>query len=247
MKRRIFLPAESIKGKGVTIEGENYHYLKNVLRVRRGETLDAVIGDARYQLLISSVGGGEVLCEIISRYGVHNRSLIRIYVYLGLLKSKKMDYAVARLSEMGVEGLFPLKTERTVPAGEPGSEKLNRWEKIAREGSKVSGAEKVMKVFRPRTLDDVIKWLREKEGEISLVFSTAEPGVPYREVLDSIEFQDGMVFHLLFGPEGGFTAGELHLITSSGVRAVTMGNYIFKSETAAVVGTGFLRVYYADL
>jgi 16S rRNA (uracil1498-N3)-methyltransferase len=247
MKRHIFLSPDSMRGERVTIEGENYHYLKNVLRVRRGEKLDAVIGDGRYQLLVSSVGGGAILCEVIGKRDVQSRSMVRINVYLGLLKSKKMDYAVAKLSEMGVEGLFPLKTGRTVPAGEPGPKKSNRWEKIAQEGSKVSGAEKVMKVFPLRPLDDVINGLSEEEGEFRLVFSTEEPNEPYRKVLDSIKLQDEMVFHLFFGPEGGFTAEELHALSFLGVKAVTMGKYVLKSETAAIIGTGFLRVYYAGL
>ncbi len=244
MKKTIFLPFGSVKGDRVHIEGEDFHYLKNVVRVQRGNVLDAVIGYKKYHLVVSSIQMGKILCDIIRQRNILQRSNILLHVYLGLLKSKKMDFAVAKLSEMGVESLQPIVTERTVPEGNTGIEKMNRWEKIARDGAKVSGFERVIRIFRPCKLDEIIDKLKSRKDEYIFIFSTDVHCNHLKKVLDSINFHDGMVFHLFFGPEGGFTSGELTALNGINAIPVSMGNFVFRSETAAIVGTGFLRLYY---
>jgi 16S rRNA (uracil1498-N3)-methyltransferase len=267
MAKNIFLPAGSLKGKQVRITGEEYHYLKHVLRVRNGLALNAIVGGRRLQLRISAVQRDAIVCEILDSRPAAGPREVRVHVYLGMLKSKKMDVAVARLSELGAETLCPLKTERTVVGGPIGDERHKRWEKIAKEGAKVSGKETVMRILPVQTLERAVKNLERRTGEHCIVFSPIHgieakdtdvkdtdvkdmdvPGPPpIRDVLESIEFHDGMVFHLFFGPEGGFTGGELSTLIRRGAACASMGDYVLKSETAAIVGTGFIRLFYAGL
>jgi len=277
MARNIFLPGWSLKGERIHIEGEQLHYLKNVVRVQRGDELSAIIGDRRYELRVSVLQEGRIICNITGARNIMRERRISILVYLGLLKSKKMDFAVAKLSELGVKAMCPLKTARTVPGGCPGEEKIKRWEKIALEGAKVSGAETVMKILPVRTIAAAVEELRDTEGEYKIVFSlpsadrdlggrnapsNAVPGnnaasgdalipdtqgIPIRKALDDIGFHEGMVLHLFFGPEGGYSPEEFHALTGAGVVPASMGEHVLKSETAAIVGAGFIRLYYAGL
>jgi len=64
-----------------------------------------------------------------------------------------------------------------------------------------------------------------------------------REVLDSFKPDSGSSFHLFFGPEGGFTGEEVEVISRSGGVPVSLGPLVMKSETAAIVGTSFIRFY----
>jgi 16S rRNA (uracil1498-N3)-methyltransferase len=147
--KHIFLDKGSKRGNSVFIGGHAFHYLKNVRRARPGMVFEAIIEDSRHLLRVKDIAKTEMICDIIEYGGVSEHRDVSVHVYQGMLKSKKMDLVISKLSEIGVRTLFPLKTERTVPAINVGEEKMRRWGKIAVEGAKVSGAEKVMYIHTP--------------------------------------------------------------------------------------------------
>lgn len=243
--KNIFLDISCLKGEKVYIKDEYYHYLKNVKRVIKGTTLDAVIGKSKYHLIASDIKQKMIICDIVYQRKIKSANNVLLYVYQGLLKSKKMDFVVSKLSEIGAEKLFPLTTEKTVPGINPGSEKINRWERIAREGSKISGSENVMKINLPVEFHDIVSTFKNEKIPNILMFSTDVSSFHIKSILDSIEFHEGMVFHLFFGPEGGFSENELSAIIKLNGVPVSMGNFVLKSETAVIVGTGFIRLFYS--
>jgi 16S rRNA (uracil1498-N3)-methyltransferase len=206
--------------------------------------LNAVIGRKKYLLSISNIGRNDILCDILENQSTQYEQSVCIRVYQGLLKSRKMDFVISKLSELGVEALFPLKTERTVPAVHIGNEKMRRWMKIAEEGSKISGSERVMKIYEPRDFHPLLIQLKRKNSEKLFIFSTDSLSPHIKNVLDSIDYSRGMNFHLFFGPEGGFTEDEVLSITRLRGIPVSMGQFVLKSETAAIIGAGFIRLFY---
>lgn len=243
--KNIFLDAGCLKDNRVYIGGRNYHYLKNVRRVKKGNSLEAVIGQNKYKLVVTDIVQKKLVCDIVRRRKVNIKREARICVYQGLLKSGKMDFVVSKLSELGVEALFPLITGRTVPIINDGEKRRDRWCRIAREGSKVAGSEMIMEVKPAVELDEIKSILKIDENQNVLVFSTSGPGCHIKSFLDSIDYSDDMRFHLFFGPEGGFSANEIKTIAEVSGIPVSMGNFVLKSETAAIVGSGFIRLYYS--
>jgi len=242
--RNIFLNPNSIKGMKVSIQGDDYHYLKHVRRVSEGSLLNAVIGRRKYLLSISNIGRNDILCDILENHSTQYEQSVYIRAYQGLLKSRKMDLVVSKLSELGVEALFPIKTERTVPAIHTGNEKMKRWMKIAAEGSKISGSERVMKIHEPKDFHPLIIQLKRENAENLLIFSTDPLSLHIKKVLNSIDYSRGIKFHLFFGPEGGFRENEVLSIMALKGIPVSLGQFVLKSETAAIIGAGFTRLFY---
>ncbi len=242
--RNIFLNSDSLKGTKVYIQGDYFHYLKHVRRVSKGSMLNAVIGRRKYLLLISKIGRKDILCDIVENHSTQCEQSVSIRVYQGLLKSRKMDFVVSKLSELGVEALFPIKTERTVPAIHTGNEKMKRCMKIAAEGSKISGSERVMKIHEPREFHLILIQLKRENAEKLLIFSTDPLNPHIKKVLDSIDYSQDMKFHLFFGPEGGLTENEVISLTGLKGLPVSLGPFVLKSETAAIMGAGFIRIFY---
>jgi 16S rRNA (uracil1498-N3)-methyltransferase len=112
--RDIVLDPDCIENNRVIIDGAPYHYLKDVRRIKKGSRIDAVIGHNHYSLVVSDILKGKIV------FGIeHTRELrserTSISVYQGVLKSKKMDFVVSKLGEIGVCDFYPLKTERSIP------------------------------------------------------------------------------------------------------------------------------------
>ncbi len=243
--KHIFLDTGSKQGNRVYIGGDSLHYLKNVLRARRGTIFEAVIEDHRHKLIVTDITKTQMICDVIEYDRVREHRGVCIHVYQGMLKSKKMGFVISKLSEIGVKTLFPLKTERTVPAVDIGEEKMKRWVKIAEEGAKVSGAERVMHVCTPDFFHSVLPLLNKNRRDVILFFSTADEGAHIRNTLEEIEYRPGKAFHLFFGPEGGFTRQEEEYAAAHHALLVSMGDFVLKAETASIVGAGFVRLYYS--
>jgi 16S rRNA (uracil1498-N3)-methyltransferase len=242
----LFLEKDSLHGSEVYVEGENFHYLKNVRRIRNGDAINAVIDERYYTLRVCRIEQERIICRVEASRKLEDKSRVVLSVYQGILKARKMDFVISKLAELGVRFFNPLITERTVPSTVSNS-RLKRWIKLAKEASKVSGFERVMNVEQPRTIDDVCCNLKKGGECIIIVFST-EPGcIHIKSFLNSCTFPENRNFHLFFGPEGGFSSRELKALQEVGGVAVSMGNFIMKSETAAIVGSGFISVYYSEL
>ena len=152
-----------------------------------------------------------------------------------------MDLAVSKLGEIGVKDFFPLKTERSIPQINLEGERLQRWRRLAREGAKVSGIEEVMQVHDPVNFTDL---RRINDGTI-LIFSTMGPGKNLRSFLHNHAEEGPVSFHLFFGPEGGFSRAEVNMMKEIGGVLVTMGDFVLKAETASILGSGFIRIFYS--
>jgi 16S rRNA (uracil1498-N3)-methyltransferase len=107
-------------------------------------------------------------------------------VYQGLLKVRKMDFVVAKLSEMGVNSLYPLITQRTVPR-DIGENRIHRWMKLVQEGAKITGSESIMRIAAPTGLDEVLKNLKKAENTVIIIFSTENVQYGLRSYLESLE------------------------------------------------------------
>jgi 16S rRNA (uracil1498-N3)-methyltransferase len=245
--RNLFLPLNCIINGHVLIRGDNVHYLKNVRRIRTGDSLQAVIGKHHYRLVVLAVSGHEIRCSIEDERETKPSDLPSITVYQGLLKGRKMDSVVTRLAELGVQSFVPVITERSVPSVS-GSSRMERWKRLAYEGAKVTGYEDCMTICTPQPLYEVLKNLNKGLNGIIILFCVEHYQFHLSSYLQTLCTSDGAElrdkhFYLFFGPEGGFSMQEVEYVSTCGGVPVSMGPFVLKSDTAAIVGTGFVRLF----
>jgi 16S rRNA (uracil1498-N3)-methyltransferase len=247
--RNLFLSQDCIKDGYVSLKGDRLHYLKHVRRVKPGDKLQAVIGNRCYSLLVESVGSTQLLCSIEHERAIRPSDHASITVYQGLLKGSKMDKVVSRLAELGVLHFVPVITERSVPSS-VSSNRIERWKRLAAEGVKVTGFEDCMSVSPPLLFRDVLKSLNKDTNRVIILFCVEHYRYHLLSYLQSLPRSDGASlqkkdFHLVFGPEGGFSLQEVEYASSLGGAPVTMGPFVLTSDTAVLVATGFIRLYCA--
>ena len=242
--KNLFLDSKCLQGSKVVINGDRSHYLKNVRRLQEGSRLETIIGNKRYSLVVSAITKHRIICDIITQRDTQRDGWVPICVYHGLLKSTKMDLVVSKLSELGVAEFFPIKTKRAVPEISTGSERINRWKRLAAEGAKVSGFEKAMTVHTPVRFEGLENIVKDEKN--ILLFSTLTRGNHIKKLLENNRCSKNNTFHLFFGPEGDFSKDEIQKLLRLNAAPVTMGDFVLKSETASIVATGFIRLYYSE-
>jgi 16S rRNA (uracil1498-N3)-methyltransferase len=145
-------------------------------------------------------------------------------------KGDRFDWLVEKATELGVERLIPILTDRSVV--EPGSAKLSRLRRSIIEASKQCRRNRLM------VLDQPVRWTHLAEAYPgSLKFLADGEGLPAPRVPP---ISHGRAVILAVGPEGGFSASERELANQTGWLGISLSVNTLRIETAGLAGCAAL-------
>ena len=266
---RIYLPINHIKDNRISITDEKAHHLTSVLRCRKGDELIVLDGKGNcFRTTILKADRREIIADVIKRFPCDTESHINITLVQGILKGEKMDIIIQKTTELGVNEIIPVVTERSQLRE---TRKVTRWRKIAEEGSRQSGRSVVPVIREPvefkkyfATHDPKYKFqgfiFFEEDGmklseAVEILkqrsHSTLPSPLPSREgklpsPLVGEGKGEGGLF-VLIGPEGGFTKKEIDLATERGLHVISLGKRILRAETAAISAVTLVQYLLGDL
>ena len=230
--KRIFL--ENITTDYVTISGDEANHLARSLRARRGDKITAVDGSGNCAVLELIDFDKET---IKARRVSEIKKIVaekKIILADCLPKQNRFDNIIEKTTELGVDKIEPLISERTIarPGGARTQSKLERWRRIAKEAAEQCARNTIPEIKEIRGLDD---WLKEitplDDGTLLLFCWEMEQETTVREVL-KVNREKNII--VLIGPEGGFSEREVFAIKAAGGVSVTLGKRILKTDTAAI-------------
>lgn len=234
---RFFSSTILVTGSRPLLGDDDSFHASRVLRLRRGDALE--ISDAQGALFEARVEGtrdGSMEVLVGSRLADPPGAAeapVALTVLQALPKGRKLDMVVEKLSELGVDRLVPVYSEKSVARDVPDREgKVERWRRIARAAAGQAKRRRIMAVEDPVRLEE---WLPLYEGAL-LVLSTEVEGAPLGEaVLEAAApAGDGAALALAIGPEAGFSDAEIEAFHRHGARFVSMGPLVLRTETAAL-------------
>lgn len=234
---KFFVKSEDINDHTVTLEGENANHIGNVLRAKTGDIITVCDGEGRdYECEIREITKKTVTAKITDIFTNDNEPDIKITLYQGLPKADKMELVIQKCIEIGVDRIVPVKTEHTVVKLEGKEDKkLARWNKIAESAAKQCGRGKIPVVDKVLNFKEAVDEGCNLEGAV----------IPYeKEKENSIksfakEFK-GKSIGIFIGPEGGFSNEEIEYAVKKGVKPVTLGKRILRTETAGLAASVIL-------
>ena len=235
--KRIFL--EDVTADKITIRGDDARHLAYSLRARRGDRLTAVDRAGRSALIeltdfdrnaINAQRVGEIQLVAVNK---------KIILADCLPKQNRFDTIVEKATELGVDRIEPLISERTIarPNGFREKAKLERWNRIAKETAAQCARDTIPEIGNIRDLN---AWLKEitplDEKNFFLLFCwEKEQTTTAREVLSAFKASGASKnIAVLIGSEGGFSDREVREIKLAGGISVTLGRRVLKTDTAAI-------------
>jgi 16S rRNA (uracil1498-N3)-methyltransferase len=222
---------------------EQLHHLRDVLRLRVGDqiTVCDTTGNA-YLCTLSSLDKKEAGLRIESRTAaLPGKS--RLAVACAVPKLGRMDEIIDKLTQLGVDVIIPLQTERVVvrldqsDPRERTETRLERWRKISRSAAEQSQRRSLPVVTRIMSMTGVIE---HSQGYGLRLIPTL---VGERKSLKEISAgpaADGII--ALIGPEGDFTPVEVEQAVKAGFSAVSLGETVLRVDTAAIAVASYLRL-----
>lgn len=225
---QIFVPSSNFKKNYVFIEGEDYHHLVNVLRIKKGEKLYIVVDRGeRYVGSVKNIDKEKVIVELVEKIYENYEPIFNLYIAQSIPKGKKFENLVRYGTELGVKGFFPLITERTIV--KLNKEKIERMRKIAKEEAQVSKRDKIPYVSEPIKFIDFLNL--SKKYHKKYIFWELEK----ENNIDNAEISENEDVLVVIGNEGGFSLKEVDLAKESGFISLSLGKRILRSELAPIV------------
>jgi len=224
MTRRRWI-ADRVEGDRAYPLGPNAAHLFRVLRVKVGQSFDVVAdGVPRWGEVIAA---SHEQVEFQLGAVVASEALPQIAVYLSIFKFDRMEWALEKLTELGVMRIVPMMAQRTEQhLAKAAPKRVERWRKLAREASQQSRRIAPPEIADPLTLK---KALAEEHGHRTVLSETEE-----RNSLKSLIASGTPPLALAFGPEGGWSENELLLFNDHAWQAASLGRTILRAETAAI-------------
>lgn len=228
---------------------EDAHHLLDVLRLRDGAPVVAADGRGSwrpYAIARPAPAGGRgrvrgrapgppggTMTGLLVPSGAPRREAPAgpaLTIGFALQKGDRPEWTVQKLTELGVDRILPLLTERTVVRLEPGEVAARgaRLRRVAREAAMQSRRPRLPEVADPMPLADAL-------AELTGAAAGNEPGAAPAPSVTLAEPGGGPLpaaaTCVLVGPEGGWSPSEL----GAGVTLVDLGPSVLRAETAAIV------------
>lgn len=240
---RFFVNAGNIKNNKAYFEKDQVHHIVDVLRIRPNEKIIFFDGTGNeYAGLLRQDKKGKLFADILEKKQIVQFSPVRITLCQAIPKKDKMDLIVEKATELNVDTIIPVVTDRCLVQKTEGvsEHRMARWEKIAVEASKQCGRLTVPVITKPKPLLDV---LREAPASYELtVFATLSgKRINPRDLLDTNPCSSIIVF---IGPEGDFSEREIRLAQDLGLAPVNLFPITLKVETASLFILSILNLAY---
>ena len=236
------LPAQPVQTLCIT--GPDVNHIRNVLRMKPGDPISArVSGDRReYLCRITEISQQEVLCEVEEAREADTELPAPVILFQGLPKGDKMEWIIQKSVELGVTEIVPVLMERSIAKldrnGAKTDKKIARWQAIAENAAQQSRRSIVPTVQAPMSWAEALSY-GEKNCPVRYIpYENQQDRSGLRDSL--LHLQPGEGIGVYIGPEGGISLTELQQATENGVRPISLGRRILRTETAPLVFLSWL-------
>lgn len=223
------------------LDGSSAHHIANVLRMKQGDQLKLFNGSGYFfSASITQSSKKSVSVFIDASEKAHTESSLHTHLGQVMSRGDRMDYAIQKSTEMGVNEITPLMSDRCELKlkSDRESKRLAHWQQVAISASEQCGRATVPTIHPVRSLEE---WMEKQSGKgLSLVFHHRDT-----QNLAKIQSPPSHV-NLLIGPEGGLSEAEIEQAKQANFMACTFGPRVMRTETAPVACLSVLQWLWGD-
>jgi 16S rRNA (uracil1498-N3)-methyltransferase len=232
---RFYVPVIDASGSGVLPDEEATH-LTRVLRLGVGAAVEVFDGRGGvWTATVTEISRRHVAVRTTAGVAAPAEPRVRVRLVVSALKGDKLDDVVRDAAMVGVSDIQVVVTQRSevsmaalVRAG-----RADRWRRIAVASLKQCGRAVLPTVHTPTSLT---QWA--SAGTDGTLLVMCEPAAGEGRRISDVP-RTGVVT-LVVGPEGGWTPGELALLSGMGAIAIQCGGLTLRADAAPLVGVAAL-------
>ena len=230
----------NIKEGKIFIYGSDHKHISKVLRFGKDDLLTLFTRDKEYLAKIEEINSKVIILDILESLYVCRESKLGIHLFQGVLKSSNMDFIVQKCTELGVSSITPVINERSQINK---TNKIKRWIRITEESCKQCGRNKPVIINELEYLETILKGQISKGENILLDINS---DINFKSYLKSIK-KPPQSINIFIGPEGGFSPGEISILSNKDITPLSFGPRVLRAETAAISAVSVIQFLFGDM
>ncbi len=237
---RFYLDQPLASGARFTLPPGPARHAARALRLAEGSAITLFDGSGgEYAARIERIHKDDVAVSVAEHRDIERESRLRVRLAQGISSGERMDYTLQKAVELGIAGIQPLATKRSVVklAGERSERRVAHWQGVVASACEQCGRNQLPPVAQPLSLAN---WLGSRPpGRLLFLSPLAEhrlADLPPPETIDT----------LIVGPEGGFEADELAALDAARALPVRLGPRVLRTETAALAALAVMQTLWGD-
>lgn len=237
---RFYFPELVAENDAVRLPDAIFRHAVQVLRLKSGSELQLFDGNGNeYLAVLTTVGRREAGVKLIRQLNHQAESPLTLTLMQGISRGERMDYAIQKAVELGVNHIIPVLTERCNVnlKQDRAVKRLAHW-----HGVMVSACEQSGRNVMP-TLHDILPLntaVADCDDACKLVLCPAA-----QQRFSTLIAQQQVT--LLIGPEGGLDDSEVALAIQQGFIGLQFGPRILRTETASAAALAIVQANWGDI
>jgi len=213
----------------IKIEGQDFIYINNVLRLKIKDKISLFNGiDGEFLSQIENINKKNLTLKIVERTSIFKKPH-NITLAFSIIKGKNLEFIAEKATELGVSKFQPLITDHSI------TENFNQTRFFAnvKEASEQSKRVDIPEIILPKKIKN---WLQELDfSNKIIIFCNEIGGASFKEIANKNNYYNFNEIIIIIGPEGGFSNSEFSLIDNiEQINQISLGNQILRSETAVI-------------
>ena len=262
--RQLIIENKQIRKGLIELEGKDYRYLRQVLRVRPGDMISvrlpdgslnnatvARVDEAERRVVLQfcadtgkTITRGVQADQLNASAAVNGALAVEYWLFQFLPRPQKFELIVRQATECGLSVIVPVigeYTEKSSAQALAGA-KRERLERIIKEARQQSGSPVETKVLEPMTLEQALDLWRTSAGDQGdLAFVLSERDDCSGKLRESVQKAGGLEgikrAAIAVGSEGGISPDEVKALEEKGLfQPIHFAVNILRCETAALYG-----------
>lgn len=246
MQRYFVNDTENIQEK-ICFTGNDFHHMTKVMRMNIGSQIIALFPNGREAIFeITKIIHDRLEATLIKELEGNRELPISVTIATGLPKADKFEWIIQKGTELGAVEFIPVQTERTIVKIDEKKlmNKMNRWEKIAKEAAEQSERNRIPKINKPCTFQQLLTVSERFKHKLVAYEEEGRSGEKknFVKVLEQIKKSESLL--VVVGPEGGFSKKEIEALTSHQFTICGLGPRILRAETAPLYILSSISFYF---
>lgn len=223
------------KTKQFIIDGEDYHHINRVMRMKSGDKIVCVTREGKSAVcIIAEITAEQVVANVVEWEDETTELPIKVTIASGLPKGDKLEWIIQKGTELGAAEFVPFIASRSIVKWDEkkAEKKVERWHKIAKEAAEQSYRSIIPNVFSPVHIKVLLEKAKDYDVRLVAYEEVAKQGEDAVLAKTLRELKAGQSLLIVFGPEGGLSPEEISLLKGNGFSVCGLGPRILRTETA---------------
>ena len=240
---RFFCPAPLAAGTTIELPESAARHAARALRLGPGDPIVLFDGcGGEYACRIAVVARSSVTAEVGAHLARECESPLQVTLVQSLQTGDKMDLTVQKAVELGVVGIVPVLSRRSVLrlSGERAERRVEHWRGVVASACEQCGRNRLPDVAQIVHLE---RWLAQPPAP-DVLRLILDPQAAY--AVRDVPPPTSRCVEVLIGAEGGLAPEEIEWAEAAGFRGVRLGPRVLRTETAGLAVLAALQNQWGD-